>query len=586
MKKIKILKLALAFTAAFFLIILMSGCGDNSDSSFNVNQPHRPDNFKPFRYKYSIEELYENFSEDMMKRAAEDVKKIEEVNDQGLYKPTLESLNKHAVPEWFEDAKLGLFMDWGPWSVAGYATPRDPELGTGGSYPDWYEFLMENAYKAYHDTVWGADFHRDDFLPLLTGSNFDAEEYIDLAVNSGAKYFVPFTRHHGGWAMWESQYTFRNAKEMGPMRDIYKEIAEAAKEMDIKLGLYFSVSEWEYPVIVDNRVTQWDPTDYLGVFKDGLGLFLEQRAYPQPPEQLISGFFPAVADRMLSGKIPVRNYYSDYMMPLFKEAVDNYDPDLLWYDGPGISVDISRTPELSAYFYNQAEGRKDVVINDRAGMFVSMSDFTTDNQDTNSGDMWENVFRLGDYRTPEYDYERTGTGNKKWEVCRSISPAFGYNWTDNEENSLSSEELIKSFIRIVAGNGNLLLVINPDGSGALSELQKSRLLDLGEWLNINGESIYATRPWTVTNEGSTYFTQSKDGMFVYVHCMEWPGRTLLINNLIPLADSSVKMLGVDVDLPWSTSGKGIEVELPENLQTESNRPSKYVWTLKIKIKEY
>ncbi|MGQ9621475.1 MAG: alpha-L-fucosidase [Bacteroidales bacterium] len=520
----------------------------------------------------------------MMKRAAVDLQKLIAVNESGPYKPTIESLDTHLLPEWFEDAKLGIFMDWGPWSVAGYATPRDPKLGTGGSYPDWYEFLMDNAYKAYHDTVWGVDFRRDDFLPLLTGSNFNAMEYMNLAVEAGAKYFVPFARHHGGWAMWESQYTLRNAKEMGPKRDIYKEIAEAARKKGMKIGLYFSISEWEYPVIVDTRVTQWDPTGHLGVFKDGLGLFLEQKAYPRSPDYLVSGFFPAVVDRMLSGKIPVRNYFSDYMMPLFKEAVDKYDPDLIWYDGPGSSVDMSLTPELLAYFYNQAEGRKEVVINDRAGMFISMSDFTSDNQETSTEDLWEKAFRLGDYRTPEYDYERTGIGSKKWEVCRSISPSFGYNWTDNEENSLTSEELIKMFIGIVAGNGNLLLVINPDGSGKLSDLQKGRLIELGNWLKVNSEGIYSTRAYSVLKDGTKFYTTSKDGKYLYIHCTECPGRSLRVNGISPVSGSMITMLGVKNSLRWRKSGSDLEVTIPNNLQNESNRPCKYAWVLKVQIK--
>jgi len=582
-KTAKNIRLILFVTA--ICVLIAQGCDNGTPIE---TQPQRPKNFEPFRYKYTIEQLYENFSEDMMIRASEDVNKLVEINEGGLYKPTLESLDTHPVPEWFEDAKLGIFLNWGPWSVAGYATPRDPNLGTGGSYPDWYEFLMDNAYKAYHDSVWGIDFRRDDLLPLLTGSNFDANEYIDLAVNAGAKYFVPFSRHHGGWTMWESRYTFRNAMEMGPGRDIYQEIADAARKKGMKLGLYFSVSEWECPVIVDKRVTQWDPTEHLAVFKDALGLFLQQ-SFPDNPQHILTGFFPPVMDRMNSGKIPVRNYYSDYMMPLLKEAVDRFDPDLLWYDGPGTTVENSRTIELSAYFYNQALGRKDVVINDRAGMFLSFSEMERAMELVQQGDnskaidIWAQTFRLGDYRTPEYQHGGSSESGK-WEVCRSISPAFGYNWTDNEENSLTSEELIKMFIEIVAGNGNLLLVVNPDGSGELSTLQKNRLIDLGAWLAINGEGIYATRPWTVFQDLSNYFTQSKDGRFVYVHSTEWPGQVLNIRGISPVTDSEIIMLGVKEPLLWNQDGEDLQVLLPANLQDEINRPCKYAWTCKIQVK--
>lgn len=582
MKKNVLFILAFSF-AAFGSLIAQNKQVPNATQGV---QPRRPENFVPFRYKYTIEQLYEKFSEDLMKRAAEDVKKITAINEKGTYKPTGESLATHPMPEWFEDAKLGIFLDWGPWSVAGYATPRDPKLGTGGSYPDWYEFLMDNAYKAYHDTVWGADFRRDDFLPLLTGSNFDAEEYMDLAIKAGAKYFVPFSRHHGGWTMWESKYTFRNAKEMGPMRNIYKEIADAAKKSNIKLGLYFTVSEWEYPVIVNERVTEWDPTDYLGVFKDKLGLYWNSAL-----ENQISGFFPAIADRMSSGKIPVRDYFKDYMMPLFKEAIDNYDPDFVWYDCSGSQPEVTGTPSTSAYFYNQAIGRKDVVINNRGGSALTNSDLQQVNELMRKGEIDKALeirrtatrIALGDYGTPEYHFTERASEGKKWEVIRSISPAFGYNWTDSEANSLTSEQLIKMFIDIVAGNGNLLLVINPDGSGALSELQKNILLDLGAWLKVNGEGIYGTRPYTIQDEGAVTYTRSKDHQKVYAIATTWPGKQLKLKSVVPEKESKLYMLGVAEPLQWNYNKReGVTtIKIPDNLQDESKRPCQYAYIFSI-----
>lgn len=545
-------------------------------------QPKRPENFQPFHYEYTIAELYEEFSEDMMKRAAVDVAQMTEVNEAGPYAPSTESLGRHPMPEWFEDAKLGIFLDWGPWSVPGYAPLKGAEASTGGSYPDWYEFLMDNLYKDYHDAVWGADFRRDDFLPLLTGSKFNAGEYLDLAVQAGAKYFVPFTRHHGGWAMWDSRYTKRNALEMGPKRDIYRELTDAARERDMKLGLYFSVSEWEYPVIVDQPLSQWDPIDHLAVFQDQLGQI--PRATP------LASFFPSEMDGKISGKIPVRDYFADYMLPLFKEAVDNYDPDLLWYDGGwGSPVSVSRAMEASAYFYNQAENRKEVVINNRAGSTLSEEDLQQVRQYMMTGqrekamEIYHAGQRLGDYGTPEYTIGEVDI-NEKWEVCRSISPAFGYNWQDSDENSLSSYELIQMFVGIVARNGNLLLVISPDGSGWLPDIQKDRLIDLGAWLKVNGEGIYGTRPWSTQADGDLYFTQSKDGKFVYVHFLAWPGNILTVSNLSPVEGSSIAMLGVGAELEWQQKGQNLEVVLPAALQEEDNRPNPYGWALKVQVK--
>ncbi|MCA6380964.1 MAG: alpha-L-fucosidase [Cytophagales bacterium] len=546
-------------------------------------QPKRPVNFQPFRYKYTIEELRDKFSAEMMKKAAEEVKKIEEVNGKGAYKPTVESLAKHAIPEWFQDAKLGIFLDWGPWSSAGYAPKKGAEASTGGSYPDWYEFLMDYRYKGYHDKTFGTDFRRDDLLPMLTGANLNADEYMNLAVEAGAKYYVPFSKHHAGWTMWESSYTKRNAVEMGPKRDIYKELAAAAKARGMKLGFYFSVSEWEYPVIVDRPLSQWDPTKDLAIFQDQLGQI--PRATP-----LVS-YFPEIYDRMVSGKIPVRNYFSDYMMPSFKEAVDKFDPDLVWYDGGwGSPVSVSRAAELSAYFYNQATGRKDVVINNRAGTTLSEAELAQVGELMKKGEMekamkiYLSSTQLGDYGTPEFTIGEVDI-TKKWEVCRSISPAFGYNWQDDDQSSLSSADLVKMFVKIVAENGNLLLVVSPDGSGKLPEVQRSRLVELGAWLKMNGEGIYGTRPWSSTKDGDTYFTKSKEGKYVYVHSTVWPGKTLSIKNIAPIAGTKVTMLGAKSSLKWTQTGKDVQISIPDNLQTESNRPGKYAWVFKVQVKK-
>lgn len=547
------------------------------------DQPKRPNNFQPFKYRYSIVDLHDKFSEDVMARAKEDVKALVDLNTSGIYKPTLESLAKHPMPEWFEDAKLGIFLDWGPWSAAGYAPKKGAEASTGGSYPDWYEFLMDYLYKEYHDEVFGADFRRDDLLPMLTGTNFDAEEYVKLSLDAGAKYLVPFSKHHGGWTMWESSYTKRNAVEMGPMRDIYKELAEASKRNNLKLGFYFSVSEWEYPVIVDQPVTQWAPVKNIAIFQDDLGQI--------PRGKPLTTYFPAVHDRMISGKIPVRDYFSDYMIPSFKEAVDRFDPDLVWYDGGwGSPVSVSRAAEMSAYFYNQANGRKDVAINNRAGSTMTESElklfmeFMKNGEQEKAMQLYLSSARLGDYGTPEYTIGEVDI-TKKWEVCRSISPAFGYNWQDDEESSQTNEELIKMFIKIVAENGNLLLVVNPDGSGKLSDLQKNRLKELGEWLKVNGEGIYSTRPWVRQQDGDLFYTKSKDGKYVYVHTITWPGSKLDIMDITPITNSNIMLMGFENNLTWSKNGSGISISIPEDLQRNENRPSKYSWVFKVQVSQ-
>lgn len=573
-----------SYCLLFFLAIMIDSPANGQmyeSGAINYQQPQRPDNYKPFFYKYNTRELYEKFSGPMMEKAEKEREAIAELNSKSRYKPELESLNSHPVPEWFQDAKLGIFLDWGPWSVAGYAAPRDEELGTGGSYPDWYEFLMNYSYKHYHDSVWGEDFRRDDFLPLLTGENFDAQEYADLAVEAGARYLVPFSRHHAGWAMWESEYTFRNAMEMGPKRDIYKELATAARKNDLKLGFYFSVAEWEYPVIIDQRLSQWDPYGDMAIFHDGMALV------PRPTPY--SSYFPAKHDRMISGKIPVRDYFADYMMPLFKEGVDLFDPDLVWYDGGwGTPATKSRVPELSAYFYNQAEGRKEVVINNRAGSYLSDEELEKLEEARINGETeilletFLNAPKLGDYTTPEYKIGNIDP-SEVWEVCRSISPNFGYSWTDNDENSLSSQELVDLFLGVVSKNGNLLLVINPDGSGALSEVQRNRLLALGKWLEVNGEGIYKTRAWKVQQENGNYYTRSKDNKYVYLHRTTLENNTIRVPYLTPKNKSAVSIIGSREKVSWKKDGKELVINLPDEMANRNNWPDSHGFALKVEV---
>jgi alpha-L-fucosidase len=516
----------------------------------------RPATFQPFRYRYTIEQLGERFSPELMRRAAADVLALSEVIRRGPWQPLAEALARHQPADWFHDAKLGIFLDWGPWSVPGWA-PSEATGITGGSYPDWYEFLMANYYRSYHDATWGHDFRRDDFLPLLTGSLFDADYYADLTVRSGARYLVPFARHHGGWTMWKSRYTRRNAVEMGPGRDIVRELVVASRARNLRFGLYFSISEWEYPALLSRPINGWDATtSHLGVWRNELSFTTWQ------PH--VTNFYSDEMNGLASGKIPVRDYFADYLLPLFKEAVDGFDPDIVWYDGGwNTTLELNRTLEMSAYFYNQAEGRKDVIINDRAGI-------------------GPRGVPLGDFATREYDSRSSGDGARKWEICRSISPSFGFNWQDDDSTSLSSDDLIRMFVSTVANNGNLLLVIGPDAAGRLSDVQESRLLALGAWLRVNGEAIYGSRPGGPSKSDATYMTASKDGETVYVHTTEWPGRALVLTGLRPLPGSTISMLGTNLDCPWEHDGLRLTIQIPDSLQHPSARPCASAWVFRVR----
>jgi alpha-L-fucosidase len=510
-------------------------------------QNRRPENFQPIKYKYSLEELKNNFSEKTMRLAARQYEKVTDVNAKGKWKPTTESVDSHQAPEWFKDVKFGMFIDWGLWSVAGWA----PKKEKGAMYPDWYELRLEtdSAFVKYHEKNWGKDFKRDDFIPLFTADRYQPQKLVDIAKDAGMKYIVPFSKHHGGFCLWPSSYTQRNALDMGPRKDLIKPLVESCKKEGMKFGFYFSVEEWEYPLIdnegnLKNRGWGW---------KGGIKPFTSD------------------LENKISGKIPVKDFASDYLVPQATEFIDKYDPDLIWYDGDmsSVSAEGLKTYEIASYFYNKAEGRKEVALNDRYG--------TLDKK-------WLRSVR-GDFFTNEYgDMEKEAKQTAHaWEACWGISQSFGYNWQDTDENVISSKEFIDKFVDIVAHGGNLLLIVNLDGEGALPEIQELRLKDIGKWLKVNGEGIYSTRPFTRQIEGSIAFTRSKNNQYVYAIMKEWPGQELQINGIKPVKGSKIEMLGFDKPLEWIKGNDGVSVKFPAKLQDMQNRPCEHAWVLKIKL---
>ncbi len=531
----------------FFFAISGYGQVRNDKIPLAPKQNRRPDNFQPIKYKYSLEELKNNFSEKTMSLAAIQHEKVTEVNAKGKWKPTPASIDTHNAPEWFQDAKFGMFIDWGLWSVAGWA----PKMEKGAMYPDWYEFRHDTIpeFVKYHNKNWGKDFKRDDFIPLFTARDYNPEKLAKLAVDAGMKYIVPFSKHHGGFCLWPSSYTQRDAGDMGPKKDLIKPMVESCKKQNLKFGFYFSIEEWEYPLIDSKGNLQ----------KRGWGW--KKGIKPYTPE----------LEKKISGKIAVKDFASDYLVPQATEFIDKYDPDLIWYDGDmsSISAEGLKTYEIASYFYNNAEGRKEVAVNDRYG--------TLDKK-------WLRSVR-GDFFTNEYgDMEKQAKQTTHaWEACWGISQSFGYNWQDTEANVISSKEFIDKFVDIVAHGGNLLLIVNLDGHGALPKIQVIRLKDIGKWLKVNGEGIYSTRPFTRQIDGPVAFTRSKDNKYLYAIMKEWPGQELYLKGIKAEKGSKIEILGYNKPLDWINSGDGINVKLPTKLQNEKNRPCEYAWILKIRL---
>ncbi len=544
------------------IIYFLIGCGIVFCPLFSEAQdvqPERPENFKLYTYKYSIEKLYTKYSKKMLRAARKEMAGLEKVNQKGKYKGELASLDTHPTPEWYIDAKLGIFFDWGLYSVPGYGIKE----WSRARYPDWYLNHMYGMLKDYHEATWGADFHRDDFIPLFTAENFDAEEVIQLTVNAGAKYFVPFNKHHDGFCLWDSKFTQRDVVDMMPGRDITGELVEECKKAGLPHGFYFSVEDYEYPLITEEdkglKVRMWSE----GMAPDNAGV-------TKADNEVCVDFMPAYHNRILSGKVPVQHFIDDYLVPQAKDFIDQYEPDILWFDGEWQRpAAYYRTPDIVAYFYNKFEGVKEVVSNDRMGM--------------------ETRRKHGDYYTSETDEVVTAM-DYPWEENRSMSESYGYNWSDSLENYVSADELIQMLVRIVAKGGNLNLIINPDGSGRIPEIQKNLLKELGDWLKVNGEAIYGTRPYEAlcdqTQLGQpVWYTMSKDSTYGYAIVFDWPkSETFICKEANPVWETDVQMLGYDKPLEWVDTGMklwSLSAKIPEEMLRDSTkRPCKHAWVLR------
>jgi alpha-L-fucosidase len=333
--------------------------------------------------------------------------------------PTWESINERGYPQWFSDAKLGIFIHWGVYSVPAYASLE--------GYAEWYYrgLTTNDDRKAFQERIYGKNFKYEDFAPMWKAELWNPDEWAELFKKSGAKYVLLVSKHHDGFCLWPSQYAPNwNSVDVGPHRDICGELTEAVRKHGLKMGFYYSLPEWTSPI---------------------------HRWYEDPDEN-------------------IGTYVDTHMIPQFKELITRYKPTILFTDGEWRnSAEQWHATELISWYYNTVG--KDAIVNDR----------------------WGNGQQHG-FRTPEYSAGITLT-DRPWAECRGLGRSFGLNRNEPLENYLTSDELIRHFAVLVAAGGGMTLNVGPAADGKIPLLQQERLLDLGHWLDINGEAIYGTRPY-------------------------------------------------------------------------------------------
>jgi alpha-L-fucosidase len=437
------------------------------------------------------------------------------------YQPTLESLSRHPLPQWYADAKLGIFVHWGLYSVPGWAPLSHPEHDfrnvdyiKNNPYAEWYYNVMRidgSPTQAYHRQHYGgADYY--NFAPVFNqeSAKWKPDQWAGIFHDAGAKYVVLTTKHHDGFTLWPSTTpnpTLPKDRQHAS-RDIVGELAGAVRKQGMRMGLYYSGGyDWTFvpgPIRV--------PADY-------------QSVKPQSAA------------------------YGKYADAQIRELIARYHPAVLWND-----IDWPKSGDalgVMADYYNTVP---DGVIDDRFG--IKHSDFTS----------------------PEYkkidEIQKT-----KWEECRGLGRSFGYNRAEGEAETIAPDALIYLLVDIVSKNGNLLLDVGPEADGTIPPIQMDRLRALGAWMHQNGEAIYGTQPWTRAVGQSTEgigvrFTQ-KNG-YLYAILLGKPKQTeVILQGVKARPQTAIHLLGYGQPLQWSADGENLKVKLPQSL------PGQYAYALRL-----
>jgi alpha-L-fucosidase len=430
-----------------------------------------------------------------------------------------ETNTRIAAMQWWKDAKFGMFVHWGLYAVTAGEWKGKPSKGN--EHFMLYERIPVREYAKI----------ADDFNPV----KFNADAWVKRAKAAGMKYVVFTSKHHDGYAMYDSKASDYNiVKTTKWHRDPIKELAAACKKYGLKLGLYYSLGrDWEDPDVPTN--------------------------WPEKAGRSNTWDFPNE-----DGKVFAK-YFERKVKPQIKELLSNYGPiGVIWFDTPEL-ISKPQSLELEQFIRGL---QPNCIINSRIG----------------NG--------LGDYLVSEQQISATKL-SKPWEACITMSGKWSYNRYDKAWKS--PELLIRQLVEIVGKGGNFLLNVNPDGTGEFPEQSIQNLQAIGQWMKVNQEAIYGTQPWTVTNEvvsssmtaekqkkasglvdtdnDNTAKTTSPDVYFtkrdrtIYVYARSWTAPDLIVKSLKAGSASikSIKLLGAKDHVVWKQESDHLYIEMPKKL---------------------
>ncbi len=356
---------------------------------------------------------------------------------------------QHKVPEWFRDAKFGMFFHWGPYSVPACQN-------------EWYSrnmYAKGLPQNVYHTVKYGplSDFGYKDFFPLFKGEKYDADEWVALVKRTGARYAGPVTEHGDNFSMWDSRVNPVNSVNYGPHRDVYGEFARAAKTAGVRLAATFHHQWlWGWFMSSDPDADVYDPQN----------------------EPYYGRALPLETSRMFPWRLPDEDFNRIWMRKV-DEVVDRYDPDLIYFDSRTCIIGEAYRRGMLAHFYDGPGGRPDRV------MTYKMKDFPGG--------------------TGVYDVECGKFAQGKdfpWQTDDRLEDRVTWCYVENPQYKPAGR-IIRQLCDVVSKNGNLLLNVGPRADGTFPEEAKKELYAVGDWLALNGEAIYGTRPFRIFGEGPT-----------------------------------------------------------------------------------
>lgn len=499
----------------------------------------------------------------------------------GHFKPTWESLEEYQVPEWFRNVKFGIWAHWGPQCVEGSGDWMARSMYIEGS--DQYKYHVEHYGHP-------SEFGFKDILPLFRAERWNPDKLVAYYKKIGAQYFFALGNHHDNFDLWDSKYQPWNSVNMGPKRDILDGWSKAAR----KYGLYFGVSlhadhawTWYEPAQRYDRNGPKAGIPYDGKLTkaDGKGKWWEgydpQDLYQQNHEMSEGSW----ADGMIHSQwawgngasVPSKKFVTNFYNRTI-DVINRYNPDLLYFDVtvmPFYPISYAGL-KIAAHFYNH-------------------------NMATHNGKlqavMFGKILNASQRKALVWDVERGAPNNivkEPWQTCTCIGD-WHYNTSIYKNNTYkSAANVVKLLMDVVSKNGNLLLSVPLRSDGTFDEKEKAILDEFGEWMSINKEAIYDTRPWKIFGEGpiaesdikisaqgfnegayskaasdEIRFTQT--GKCLYVTALAWPDNNKVVvkslslgNSLHPGKVSQVELLGYG-KVPFQRTKEGLIISIPKQL---------------------